>query len=321
MHTTTPRPLRALTAAALTAVLLPAAPALAQTAPPTPTPTATPTPTTTPTPSRPQVSVSAATVDVGGTVELTVRGTAGQVVDLLASSARASSRTIRTATLDAAGTVRWTLQPGETTSFVARPRGDAPAPSEAVTVGVRRTVSIGIRQANGVYTFSGAVAPALPGVRVTIARLDPETGRVTGVASSRTGGGGRYEIPAYLPVGLAGYYALTEATPDLLAGRSRLYGLLVNVRPGAPAAAETVSIAVRRLGEYHVFTGTVTPRRSGVPVTLARVVDGRVVGFVGGRTGTTGEYSLSVPLAPGRYAFQTLTAAARSRVHDLVVPG
>lgn len=88
MHTTTPRTVRTLIAAALTAVLLPAAPALAQTATPTPAPTPTATPT--PAPARPQVTTSASTIDVGSTVDLTVRGTPGQAVDLLASSARAS---------------------------------------------------------------------------------------------------------------------------------------------------------------------------------------------------------------------------------------
>ena len=98
---------------------------------------------------------------------------------------------------------------------------------------MRRAVSIGIRQpVRAVYVFSGTIDRPEAGVQVTVARLDSETRRVTGVASTRTTADGRYEISTSLPVGFAGYYALTSATPRLDAGRSRLYGLLVNTRPG-----------------------------------------------------------------------------------------
>ena len=90
-----------------------------------------------------------------------------------------------------------------------------------------RGVTIGIRQASGVYTFSGTVSPAEAGVQVTTARLDSVTKRVTGVASTRTDAAGRYTIRTRLPVGFAGYYSLTETRSGITAGRSRLYGLIV----------------------------------------------------------------------------------------------
>ena len=113
----------------------------------------------------------------------------------------------------------------------------APAPS--------RTVTIGIRQANGVYTFSGQVAPLARGLQVTLARLDGTTKRVTGVASTQTDETGRYSIRTRLPVGMAGFYALTAPTTDHLAGRSRLYGLVVPGRAAAPAAPVTETISQR----------------------------------------------------------------------------
>jgi uncharacterized protein with LGFP repeats len=93
-----------------------------------------------------------------------------------------------------------------------------------------RDVTIGIRQADGVYTFAGTISPAEAGVQVTTARLDGVTGRVTGVASTRTDAAGRYRIRTRLPAGFAGYYSLTETKSGIGAGRSRLYGLVVPPR-------------------------------------------------------------------------------------------
>jgi len=90
-----------------------------------------------------------------------------------------------------------------------------------------RAVTIGIKQAAGIYTFSGTVSPAEAGVQVTTSRLDSVTNRVTGVASTRTDAAGRYTIRTRLPVGFAGYYALTGTASGIPAGRSRLYGLIV----------------------------------------------------------------------------------------------
>ncbi len=80
-------------------------------------------------------------------------------------------------------------------------------------------------------------------MQVTVARLDAVTKRVTGVASSTTTAGGRYTIRTGLPIGQAGYYALTAVKSGLDAGRSRLYGLIVP-RPATPGrAAGRVSTA------------------------------------------------------------------------------
>jgi hypothetical protein len=281
------------------AALLPVAPALAQTATPTPVVTQTPAP------AAPQLSVDRAVVDVGGTLRLTVTGAAGAAVEL-----SGNGLPIRTATVPADGQVSWDLRPGDRTLFSAVVGG---ARTETVTVRVRRTVTIGIRQdVRGVYTFSGQVARPEAGLQVTVARLDGETGRVTGVASTATTADGRYELRTSLPQGLAGYYALTGVTATPLEpGRSRLYGLLVNTRPGPAPSSQPITLTVRQLGEYSVFGGTV-PGGADTPITLARVVDGRLVGVLGARTNRTGGFSLSVPLAPGSYVFRVLTATAQS---------
>jgi hypothetical protein len=320
---------RALVALATAAVLLPTAPALAQTATPTvpigptPTPTATPAPS----PSLTDLSVSRSVIDFGQTVDVTVRGTAGAAVDLLLGNARLPQfRVIRTATIGTNGSFTWTgLRPEDTSNLIARFTGTNPsADGPSTTVRVRRTVTIGIQQrTRGTYTFTGQIARAEAGVQVTVARLDDQTKRVTGVASTRTTADGRYTISTALPQGLAGYYALTEAANGLDAGRSRLYGLLVNTTPGAPSApaptTQSVSLDVgRSSGNVYVFSGAVSPGRS-VPVTLARVVGGRLIGVAGGRSAANGGYVFRVPVASGTHFFQVVTATARSRVYGLTV--
>ena len=184
---------RTLVALATTAALLPAAPALAQTATPTPTPAVAPTTSPT-TPAVLGVTASANVIDVGRTVDVTVQGRPGQAVDLLIANRRLTvPRLIRTATLDSGGSFTWTgLRPDERTTFIAVPAGTSPDQSPFTGVQVRRTVTIGVSQANGVYTFAGQLARAEAGVQVTIARLDSETERVTGVASTTTDVAGRY---------------------------------------------------------------------------------------------------------------------------------
>jgi hypothetical protein len=197
-----------------------------------------------------------------------------------------------------------------------------PTPT-AVAAPSSTAVTIGVSQRAGTYAFTGTVTPAVAGVQVTIARLGTD-GSVTGVASTRTTAGGAYELRTSLPVGLGSYYALTAPTAELAAGRSRLYGILVNVLPGAPTTP-TVTLDVRRGSSTYVFSGQVTPGRS-VPLTLARIVDGRPVGVVGTRTPAGGQYAISQAVGPGTHFFQVLTGAAngltaaRSRVYGLVVP-
>ncbi|MDP9434701.1 MAG: hypothetical protein M3P93_05675 [Actinomycetota bacterium] len=169
----------------------------------------TPTPPAPPAVGQPtQIAVTARTIDYGSTVGLAVLGEAGAVVDLYAGSARTAPRVIRTATLTAGGTgnFNWTLQPGEITHFFAQVRGGDR--SDTITVNVRRTVTIGIRQAAGVYTFTRVVNRPVAGLQVTLARL-LTTGRVVGVASTRTDAAGKYTIRTRLAPGLSGYYALT----------------------------------------------------------------------------------------------------------------
>jgi len=349
---------RTVAAFAAAAALLPT-PALAQTAPdatasptattePTATPTATATPTTpppttapptaTPTatdepaPIAPDIAVEVKILDYGQETQLAVFGEVGARVQLYGNG-----RVIREDTIqeydDESGIFVWDLQPGQTTTFFALVDG---VRTTSITVPVRRTVTIGIRQASGIYTFTGTIARPEAGVQVTVARLDAGTKRVTGVASARTDASGRYTIRTGLPVGQAGYYALTEARSGLDAGRSRLYGLIVPSRPvvtspQTPAlTAASVTVGVRSAGQSkYVISGRLTPGRS-VPVTLAEVRDGRLVGVAGGRTSANGSYSFTVTLNQAANqttrTFQVLTAAgqglraATSRPYGLVIP-
>lgn len=117
-----------------------------------------------------------------------------------------------------------------------------------------RTVTIGIRQASGIYTFTGVVAPVTPGLQVTLARLDGTTKRVTGVSSTKTDAAGRYTIRTRLPAGMAGFYALTAPASNHPPGRSRLYGLVV---PTPRKANETPAERNARLkaAQYLSFIG------------------------------------------------------------------
>ena len=315
---------RTLVALATTAALLPAAPALAQTAAPTATPTASVSPVPAPAPAAPRIEVDRTLIDFGQTTTLVVFGRVGATVQLFGNG-----RVVRTAVLelteqDAIGIAVFPLQPGDRTLFYATVDGRQTA---SVTVEVRRTVTIGIQQpTRGVYVFSGQVARAEAGLQVTIARLDSGTRRVTGVASTRTDAAGRYTIRTSLPVGFAGYYALTGVTSTgaLQPGRSRLYGLIVNTRPGTttppPSTSQGLTLGVRRAGNSYAFEGVLTPARGGVPVTLAQIVNGRLQGLAGGVTEANGRYVITIQPPPGTYQFTALTANARSRNYGLVVP-
>ena len=170
-------------------------------------------------PALPAMAVDRTVLDVGADLRLTVSGRVGAAVELYGNG-----RSIRTATMPAGGTVTWQLRPGLRTTFSATVDGRT---TENALVLVRRGVGIGVRRAAGTYVLSGSIATPEAGVQVTVARLDATTGRVTGVAAARTDAAGRYAVRTVLPGGQAGYYALTSATPMLLAGRSRLYGLVV----------------------------------------------------------------------------------------------
>jgi hypothetical protein len=223
---------RTLVALAATATLLPAAPALAQTS------TSSATVPVTAAPTRvqlvpPRIDVDRRVIDYGRTHGLNVFAPVGDIgrhVQLWANTLpNRTPRLIREAVLvateqDAVAIAGWVLQPGATTTYSVVVNG---ARSATTTVQVRRSVSIGVRETDRAYTFSGHIASPVAGLQVTVARLDAATKRVTGVASTRTTADGHYAIRTSLPVGRAGYYALTSATSDLQAGRSRLYGLVV----------------------------------------------------------------------------------------------
>lgn len=236
---------RALVALAAAAVLVPAVPASAQTATPAPSPSATPAVPVTSVLDR--LSVSRSLIDLGQTVDATVTGTPGTQVDLFLGNFRASQgRRIRTGTIGTGGSLTWTgLRPEDSVALSARVAGSDTGFRYADVL-VRRIVTIGVQQrSRGTYAFSGRITRPEPGVSITIARLDDRTGRVTGVAATRTTADGRYTVSTSLPQGVAGYYAIALAASGLEAGRSRLYGLLVNTTP-TPAAVQAISLDVGR---------------------------------------------------------------------------
>jgi hypothetical protein len=100
------------------------------------------------------------------------------------------------------------------------------------------SITIGLKQATGIYTFSGQVDPVIPGLQVTLARLSGSTKRVTGVSSTGTDAAGRYTIRTRLPAWMAGLSALTAPTSDHPPGRNPLHGLVV---PTPRLANESVS--------------------------------------------------------------------------------
>jgi hypothetical protein len=232
-------------ALALAAALLPASPAVAQTV--TPTPTATPSPAPTPTSQPTTLSASARTLLYGQTVDIRVQAQPGSTVDLYAyTQPNSTYRVIRTATVgpDSPSLTFVGLRPGGTTRFTAQVRGGSR--SSEVTVAVQRTVTLGVRQTSpGTYTFTGVVERQVEGLPVTLAKVLAD-GRVVGVGSTVTGSGGSYGISARLSPGTNLYYALTAPTADLLAGRSRAYGLAV---PGA-APARPAAVSPQHGGSY-----------------------------------------------------------------------
>ena len=188
----------------------------------------TPAPTHTPAPVQPGIAVDATVIEHGDTHLLGVFGRVGSRVQLFGNGRLLRSATLAKGKADG-GAYVWRLRPDGRTVFSAVVDG---VRTKTVTVRVRRTASIGVSQTSGIYTFSGTVRRPEAGVQVTIARLDSVTRRVAGVASTRTDAAGRYTIRTSLPVGFAGYYALTGVNRSPLEpGRSRLYGLVVRHRP------------------------------------------------------------------------------------------
>jgi hypothetical protein len=106
--------------------------------------------------------------------------------------------------------------------------------------------------------------------------------------------------------------------------RNRLYGLLVNTRPSTaaprPTPASSLTLDVRRAGNSFVFEGTASPARSGVPVTLTRVVGNSLAGVAAGLTDARGRYDITIQPPPGTCTDTALTANARSRSYGLIVP-
>ncbi len=259
-----------LAALVLAAALLPAAPAVAQTATPSPAPTASPT----------TLSASARTLLHGQTVDVSVQAQPGSTVDLLAyTQPNSTYRVIRTATVgpDSPSLTFVGLRPGGTTRFTAQVRGGSR--SAEVTVAVQRTVTLGVRQTSpGTYTFTGVVERRVEGLPVTLAKVLAD-GRVVGVGSTVTGSGGSYGISARLSPGTNLYYALTAPTADLLAGRSRAYGLAV---PGA-AAARPAAVSPQHGGSYVAVYLAVARSADDARLSAARA-SARRLGYAPGVT-------------------------------------
>ena len=173
----------------------------------------------------PLLALGAPVVPYGGGQRVIVtRGAPGARVDLYGATLPSTTYTrLRTATLDAPGAASWTLAPRAHTRLYAVVRG---VRSDVATLRVTRAVTVGVRQASGVYRFSGTVGPAVGGLQVTLGTILPG-GRPVGIASTRTDRSGRYTIWTRLSPGTSMYFVVSAPTPHLLGGRSRLYGVAV----------------------------------------------------------------------------------------------
>ncbi len=171
----------------------PAPGAPAPVTPPPPAPPAAPAPAPAPC-GAPTTSLGVRASTAGQAVGVRLRGTAGRPVELLAASAPASARVVRSAVLGPDGTVALTVRPSTNTLLRTRERGCAAGPTAALTV--RTAVSLAVAPAPGrAVVLSGTTAPARSRGRVvTLSRLT-STGALVPVARVDARADGRWRLP------------------------------------------------------------------------------------------------------------------------------
>lgn len=174
-------------------------------------------------PARPRVLIQPPVVPYGAQVRIVVTG---QVPGAAVVATVSDLRTVTPlgGVLDADGTVSWTI-PATTNANVRADIGGLLNP-DLVPLRVVRLATLRVRLDPRGHRFEGLTIPATPGLQVTVAKVLPG-GRVVGVGAARTDASGRYSTAVRLAPGTHLYYAVTPSTQQLVAARSRLYGLRV----------------------------------------------------------------------------------------------
>ena len=207
--------------------------ATAPVAPVTPTPPVTPVPVTpvqpppaSPAPVRTQLVADPRAISLGQSMAVGVEGAPGATVQLYASSRPSTTyRLVRTGLISGDGLRTWTITPPSNTRLYARVNGRNTA---TITVDVAHTSTIGVTNSAGTYRFTGVVRPGFAGLPVTLLRALPGGG-ATVVGRTTTGPSGTWRIDRrFSGSGTFGFSAVTGASPDNAAGRSRTYGVAVS---------------------------------------------------------------------------------------------
>ena len=148
------------------------------------------------------VTLSDTTITATGAVVAKVTATSGAVVDLYAYSRPSTTfERVRTETVNADGTVSFSLRPGTNTRLYAQQHGCTAG--DSVVLNVRTALTLAVAR-NGVrtYTFSGSALPARPGglivslYRGTVLAGQTRADATTGKWSLRRtfGGTGRFDF-------------------------------------------------------------------------------------------------------------------------------
>lgn len=232
------------------------------------------------TPTAPTIGVARPVIVLGEQGVVSVEGEAGSRVTLYAYTRPSTAyRVVRRGTLDAEGARSWAVTPAANTRLyaVTAPAGSAPGTSlrttRTVTLDVAHSVSIGVREDAGTYRFSGVVRPGSTGLPVTLYRTLPGGG-ATVAGSTRTRPDGSWRVDRrFTGSGTFGFYAVTGATPDNDAGRSRGYGLTVRAARNGISLSALAQEAVSQWRQAYGTraTAVLCASLTGGPVTTLPV--------------------------------------------------
>jgi hypothetical protein len=207
---------------------------------PTGSPSATASPTSSSSPSgRRSLTLTTGRADIQPTqaAPLTASGQAGQAIELRCYSRPSTTyRTVRTATIDAAGDpITFQITPGTNTrcfvQYAANPTSGA---SPSVVISVHTTLSLSaVRTAPRTYRFQGRNLPRRAGQLITIYRIDANGNEIR-TANAQTDSSGTYYVPAlgspgrtFTGTGTFFFVARTSSTLNNAAGQSAQYQLTI----------------------------------------------------------------------------------------------